>query len=147
MEPRDKKKPEFIIENIQEKKKVEFYSEGGIIWNFKLSLSEKYLWITKNIADKRNQFGTMCGLLLRTDSTNVNQLGVDSVSFNEFNFDEYLNYMTTNDYQLDHSKYFSRLAIYKVEESDKLNVEFSKISTKKLPKIRVDDTGCKDYWI
>lgn len=147
LEPRDKKKPEFIIENIQEKKKVEFYSEGGIIWNFKLSLSEKYLWITKNIADKRNQFGTMCGLLLRTDSTNVNQLGVDSVSFNEFNFDEYLNYMTTNDYQLDHSKYFSRLAIYKVEESDKLNVEFSKISTKKLPKIRVDDTGCKDYWI
>ncbi len=74
---------------------------------------------------------SICGLLLRTGSTNVNQLGVDSVSFNEFNFDEHLNYMTTNDYQLDRSEYFRRLAIYKVEESDKLNIEFSKISVKK----------------
>ena len=74
---------------------------------------------------------SICGLLLRTGSTNVNQLGVDSVSFNEFNFDEHLNYMPTNDYQLDRSEYFRRLAIYKVEESDKLNIEFSKISVKK----------------
>ena len=131
LEPRNTKKPEVIIENIQEKKKAELYSEGGMIWNFKLPLSEKHLWITKNIADKRNQFGSICGLLLRTGSTNVNQLGVDSVSFNEFNFDEHLNYMTTNDYQLDRSEYFRRLAIYKVEESDRLNIEFSKISVKK----------------
>ena len=39
--------------------------------------------------------------------------------------------MTTNDYQLDSFQDFSRLAIYKSDESDKLNIEFSKISVKK----------------
>lgn len=73
----------------------------------------------------------MFGLLLKTDSTKVNQSGVDSVCFNEFNFDEKFNLMTTNDYQLDSSQYFSRLAIYKSEASDKLNIEFSRISVKK----------------
>ena len=138
------KKSNLIIYNRLTKKKIELCNAYGYTLNYNLSLSENYIWMNQLFMNSHHSCN---GLLLKTNSSNVIVCGINNITDHEFNFDEELNYITTNDYELEQSKYFSSLAVYQVEEQDYLNIEFSKFNIKNLPKIQIDKTICEDYWI